>query len=148
MDPSNPADPEDPVIPPEVPSLGLHPTISGGSTCLELKTSETKGRYIVTNQGKLCQVIIWFFGVYTFLYRVWTFEPHCCICCNPVKGRVDFEDGWLVKSSFITKDEMKACQLTRTKLPHTKKTKLNESCCSRCQNRGHSVLILFKMSFF
>jgi hypothetical protein len=30
---------------------------------------------------------------------------------------VDFEDGWLIKSSFITKDEMKACQLTRTKLP-------------------------------
>jgi hypothetical protein len=33
------------------------------------------------------------------------------------KGRVDFEDGWLIKSSFITKDELKACQLTRTKLP-------------------------------
>jgi hypothetical protein len=41
----------------------------------------------------------------------------CCICSNPAKGRVDFEDGWLIKSSFITKDEMKACQLTRTKLP-------------------------------
>ncbi len=53
IDPTNPVDPEDPVIPPEVPSLGLHPAISGGSTCLELKTSETKGRYIVTNQGKL-----------------------------------------------------------------------------------------------
>jgi hypothetical protein len=27
----------------------------------------------------------------------------------------NFEDGWLIKSSFITKDEHKACQLTRTK---------------------------------
>jgi len=32
---------------------------------------------------------------------------HCCICCNPAKGRMDFEDGWLIKSSYITKDEMK-----------------------------------------
>jgi hypothetical protein len=47
----------------------------------------------------------------------WKLTWHCCICCNPAKGRVDFEDGWLIKSSFITKDEMKACQLTRTKLP-------------------------------
>ena len=38
------------------------------------------------------------------------------------KVRVDFEDSWLIKSSFITKDEMKACQLTRTKLPQKKKT--------------------------
>jgi hypothetical protein len=30
---------------------------------------------------------------------------------NAAKGRVEFEDGWLIKSSFITKDEMKACQL-------------------------------------
>ncbi len=45
---------------------------------------------------------------------------HCCICCNPAKGRVDFEDEWLLKSSFITKDEMKACQLTKTKLPQKK----------------------------
>jgi hypothetical protein len=22
-------------------------------------------------------------------------------CCNPAKGRVDFEDAWLIKSSFI-----------------------------------------------
>jgi hypothetical protein len=29
---------------------------------------------------------------------------HCCIV---PKGRVEFEDGWLIKSSFITKDEMK-----------------------------------------
>jgi hypothetical protein len=26
---------------------------------------------------------------------------------NPAKGRVDFEDSWLIKSSFTTKDEMK-----------------------------------------
>jgi hypothetical protein len=37
----------------------------------------------------------------------WKLTWHCCICCNPAKGRVDFEDGWLIKSSFITKDEMK-----------------------------------------
>jgi hypothetical protein len=37
----------------------------------------------------------------------WKLTWYCCICCNPAKGRVDFEDGWLLKSSFITKDEMK-----------------------------------------
>jgi hypothetical protein len=36
----------------------------------------------------------------------WKLTWHC-ICCNPAKERVDFEDGWLIKSSFITKDEMK-----------------------------------------
>ena len=46
---------------------------------------------------------------------------HCCMCCNPAKGRVEFEDGWLIKSSFITKDEMKACQLTSTKFQQQKK---------------------------
>ncbi len=40
---------------------------------------------------------------------------HCCMCCNP-KGRVEFEDSWRIKSSFITKDEMTACQLTRIKI--------------------------------
>jgi hypothetical protein len=38
---------------------------------------------------------------------VWKLTWDCRICCNPAKGRVDFEDGWLIKSSFITKDEMK-----------------------------------------
>jgi hypothetical protein len=28
---------------------------------------------------------------------------HSCVCCNPAKGRVEFEDGWLLKPSFITK---------------------------------------------
>jgi hypothetical protein len=51
----------------------------------------------------------------------WKLTWHCCICCNPAKGRVDFEDGWLLKSSFITTDEMKACQQTRAKLSQTKK---------------------------
>jgi hypothetical protein len=37
----------------------------------------------------------------------WKITWHCCICCNPAKRRVDFEDGWLIKSSFITKDKMK-----------------------------------------
>jgi hypothetical protein len=50
----------------------------------------------------------------------WKLTWYCCICFNPAKGRVDFEDGWLIKSSFITKDEMKACQLTRTKFPQKK----------------------------
>jgi hypothetical protein len=46
------------------------------------------------------------------------------MCCNPAKGRVEFEDGWLIKSSFITMDEMKAYQLTRTKLKKKKKKKV------------------------
>jgi len=46
----------------------------------------------------------------------WKLTRHCCICCNPAKGRVDFEDGRLIKSIFITTDEMKACERTRTKL--------------------------------
>jgi hypothetical protein len=50
---------------------------------------------------------------------------HCCMCCNPAKGRVEFEDGWLIKSSFITMDEMKACQLTRTKFKKKKKSLWN-----------------------
>ncbi len=37
----------------------------------------------------------------------WKLTWDCCICCNPSKGRVDFEDGWLIKSNSITKDEMK-----------------------------------------
>jgi hypothetical protein len=37
----------------------------------------------------------------------WKLTWHCCICCNPEKGRVEFEDLWLIKSSFITKDEIK-----------------------------------------
>jgi hypothetical protein len=35
--------------------------------------------------------------------------------------RVEFEDGWFVKSCFITKDEMKTCELTRTKFKPKKK---------------------------
>jgi hypothetical protein len=45
------------------------------------------------------------------------------MCCNLAKGRVEFEDSWLIKSSFITKDEMKACQLTRTKIQQKKNQK-------------------------
>ncbi len=40
----------------------------------------------------------------------WKLTWHCCKCCNPAKGKVDFEDSWLIKSSFTTKDEMKANQ--------------------------------------
>ncbi len=56
----------------------------------------------------------------------WKLTRRCCKCCSPAKGKVDFEDGWLIKSSFITKDEMKACQLTRTKLPQKKKKRIKE----------------------
>jgi hypothetical protein len=28
------------------------------------------------------------------------------MCCDPAKGWVEFVDGWLIKSSFITKDEI------------------------------------------
>jgi hypothetical protein len=35
----------------------------------------------------------------------WKITWHCCICCNPSKGRVDFEDGWLIKSSFTTNEQ-------------------------------------------
>jgi hypothetical protein len=51
----------------------------------------------------------------------WKLTWHCFMCCNPEKGRVDFEDSWLIKFSFITKDETKACKLTRNKLPQKKK---------------------------
>jgi hypothetical protein len=34
----------------------------------------------------------------------WKLTWHFCMCCNPAK---DFEDGWIIKSNFITKDEMK-----------------------------------------
>jgi hypothetical protein len=32
---------------------------------------------------------------------------------NPAKGRVEFKESQFIKFSFITKDEMKACRLTR-----------------------------------
>jgi hypothetical protein len=38
---------------------------------------------------------------------------------------VEFEDVWFIKPSSITVDEMKACQLTRTKSPPPKKKKNN-----------------------
>jgi hypothetical protein len=50
----------------------------------------------------------------------WKLNWHCCICCNPAKGRVDFEDGWLIKYSFITKNDNETCELTRTKFPQKK----------------------------
>jgi hypothetical protein len=37
------------------------------------------------------------------------------MCCNPAKGRVQFEDIWLIKSSFITNHRTKACQIIRPK---------------------------------
>ncbi len=41
---------------------------------------------------------------------------HCCMCFYPANRRVEFEDGWLIKSSFISKDEIKGCELPRTKI--------------------------------
>ncbi len=29
---------------------------------------------------------------------------HCCMCCNRTNGRMEFEDGWHIKPSFITMD--------------------------------------------
>jgi hypothetical protein len=42
------------------------------------------------------------------------------MCCNPANGRVEFEDGWLLNPSFITKNEIKVCQLTMTKFQKKK----------------------------
>ena len=48
---------------------------------------------------------------------------HCCMCCNPAKGRVEFEDSWLIKSRFITKDEMKSLSANQDQIPKKKKVK-------------------------
>jgi hypothetical protein len=64
------------------------------------------------------------------------------MCCNPAKGRVEFEDGWLIKSSFITKDEMKACQLTRTKFNQKKKKKYSVSVTNPDQFAETSDLLI------
>ena len=48
-----------------------------------------------------------FFRHHSFGAKIgWKLTWHCCICCNPAKGRVEFQDGWLIKSSFTTKGEM------------------------------------------
>jgi len=74
-----------------------------------------------------------FFKHYSFGSKPWKQKLsgklawHCWMCCNPANGRVEFEDVWLIKPSFITMDEMKACQLTRTKSsPPQKKKKINK----------------------
>jgi hypothetical protein len=50
------------------------------------------------------------------LVCIYEFQPfwHCCMCRNPANGRVDF---LLTNKIFVTKDKMKACELTRTKVP-------------------------------
>jgi hypothetical protein len=40
----------------------------------------------------------------------------CCICCNPLNGRVEFKDVWLTNSSVATEDEREACQLSKTRV--------------------------------
>jgi hypothetical protein len=51
--------------------------------------------------------------------RTW----HCCMCCNPANQGGGLL-GWLalIKSSFITKDEFEASQLTRTIVQQQRKT--------------------------
>jgi hypothetical protein len=61
------------------------------------------------------------FNIEIYFRSLWNLAWHCCICCNPAKRRVDFEDSWLIKSSFKTKDEMKACQQTMTKFQQQQK---------------------------
>jgi hypothetical protein len=51
----------------------------------------------------------------------WKLTWHCCKCCNPAKGSVDFEDDWLIKSSFITKKKMKNFSANRDQTPTTRK---------------------------
>ncbi len=45
------------------------------------------------------------------------FQPnwHCCMCCNPANGRVDYEDGWLKKSSWIIKVQQKKKKIYKLK---------------------------------
>jgi hypothetical protein len=38
-----------------------------------------------------------------------------CAVIPLIGGWLDFEDGWLIKSSFITKDEHKVCKMTNAK---------------------------------
>jgi hypothetical protein len=45
-----------------------------------------------------------FFRHHSFGSKAWSKNAYVVIL---QKGRVDFENGWLIKSSFITKDEMK-----------------------------------------
>jgi hypothetical protein len=77
------------------------------------------------------------------------FQPtwHCCMCCNLANGRVDFEDGWLIKSSFIPKDEHEACQLTRTKVQQQKKNfrflKILQFCSSDSRSAEIGAKIVF-----
>ncbi len=52
----------------------------------------------------------------------WNITWHCCICCNPAKGRVDFEDGWLIKSSFI-RMKWKSLSANQDQIPTKKKKK-------------------------
>ena len=41
--------------------------------------------------------------------------------CNHANGRVDYEDSWVIKCRFTTKDAHEACQLKRTKVEPIKK---------------------------
>ena len=50
----------------------------------------------------------------------WRLTWDCGICCNPSKGRVDFEDGWLIKSSFITEGWNEVLSANQDQIP-TKK---------------------------
>jgi hypothetical protein len=45
------------------------------------------------------------------------------MCCNPAKGRVEFEDGWLIKPSFITKGRNESLSANQDQNPTTKQNK-------------------------
>lgn len=61
----------------------------------------------------------------------WDSKPssNCCMCCyNPSNSKVEPENGWLIKSGFKTKDEIKASQRpnTSTKMCCYAKSNANE----------------------
>ncbi len=56
----------------------------------------------------------------------WKLTWHCYISCNPAKGRLDFVDGWLIKSSFITKGWNECLSANQEQTP-TKKPEHNSN---------------------
>jgi hypothetical protein len=58
----------------------------------------------------------------------WKLTLHGCKCCSSAKGWVNFEDGWLIKSSFI---RMKRKLVSRPG-PNSHKNKLYIKLFERC----------------
>ena len=61
------------------------------------------------------QEFIWSKAFNQINYR--KFKPiwHCCMCYNAAHGKVGFENNWLIPIIVITKNHIKAFQLTRAK---------------------------------